>query len=76
MGKVRNAAVMCIIVLFVTSIAFAGEVDILVQKLVNKNILTEKEGQDILSETKADVKKQLKEEKLNTLPAWAQNTKF
>lgn len=76
MGNVRNVAVMCVVVLFVTSIAFAGEVDVLVQKLVNKNILTEKEGQDILSETKADVKKQLKEGKLDSLPAWAQNTKF
>ncbi len=76
MGNVRKTVVMCVAVLFVTSIAFAGEVDVLVQKLVNKGILTEQEGQEILAETKAEVKKQLAEGKLDSLPKWAQNTKF
>lgn len=76
MGNVRNVVVLCVAFLFITSIAFAGEVDVLVQKLTEKGILSELEAQTILAETKEDVKKQLKEGKLDSVPAWVQNTKF
>jgi hypothetical protein len=67
---------MCFAFLLVTNIAIAGEIDILVKQLVAKGILTEQEAKTILSDTKESVKKQLEAGKLDTLPAWVQNTKF
>ncbi|MDD4294092.1 MAG: putative porin [Candidatus Omnitrophica bacterium] len=54
----------------------AGEVDILVNKLVEKDILTPVEAQIILDETKTEVAKQIAEGKSSTLPAWVQNVKL
>lgn len=68
--------VMCLVFLVVTSLAFAGEIDILIKKLVEKGILTESEAKAVLADTKTLVKKQLEEGKLDTVPAWVQATKF
>ncbi len=58
--------------LFITGESFAGEVDILVQKLVEKNILTPVEAQIILDETKHEVAKELAKGESYALPKWAQ----
>lgn len=62
--------------LFMLSRAFAGEIDVLVGKLVEKGILNEQDAKEVLAETKAEIKKQLDEGKLDTLPKWVQTTKF
>jgi hypothetical protein len=71
--------------------AMAGEVDILVRKLVEKGILNKDEGDKILQETKqeaakekeqavkevqAEVAKDVKEGKLALLPEWIRKTRF
>ncbi len=56
--------------------SYAGEVDILLQKLVEKGVLTAGEAQQIGTETKEQVKKEISEGKFSSLPAWVQNTKL
>jgi hypothetical protein len=52
---------------------WAGEIDILLQKLVEKKILTVEEANKVLDETKAQVQKEMKEGKHPTLPKFVQN---
>ena len=52
--------------------ASAGEIDILVQKLVEKGILMPAEAQTVLAETKQEVKNQVAKGRLDTLPEWLQ----
>ncbi|MDD5004900.1 MAG: putative porin [Candidatus Omnitrophica bacterium] len=54
----------------------AGEVDILLQKLVEKGILTPGEAQQIGTETKEQVKKEIAKGTYSSLPSWVQNTKL
>ena len=75
MKIVRFLVVLCMS-LFMISRAFAGEIDVLVGKLVEKGILNEQDAKEVLAETKAEIKKQLEEGKLDTLPKWAQTTRF
>ncbi|MDD5595809.1 MAG: putative porin [Candidatus Omnitrophica bacterium] len=56
--------------------AYAGEVDLLLQKLVEKGVLSAGEAQQIGTETKEQVKKEIAEGKYSSLPAWVQNTKL
>ena len=56
--------------------SFAGEVDILVDKLVEKGILTPVETQIILDETKQEVAKEVAQGKSYALPSWVQKMKF
>lgn len=56
--------------------AQAGEMDVLVNKLVEKGILTSSEGQIILDETKAEVAKQNAKGENEALPKWIQNIKM
>lgn len=56
--------------------ASAGEIDILVQKLVEKGILTPAEAQTLLAETKQEVKTQMARGRLDTLPEWLQRITF
>ncbi|MFH2145196.1 MAG: putative porin [Candidatus Omnitrophota bacterium] len=56
--------------------SFAGEVDLLVDKLVEKNVLTPVEAQILLDETKTTVAKEIAEGKSGTLPTWIQTMKF
>jgi len=52
--------------------AGAGEIDILVHKLVEKGVLTPAEAQTLLAETKQEVKTQMAKAKLDTVPEWMQ----
>ena len=56
--------------------SYAGEIDILLQKLVEKGVLTPGEAQQIGTETKEQVKAEIAEGKFSSLPAWVQNTKM
>lgn len=56
--------------------AYAGEVDILLQKLVEKGVLTEGEAQQISTETKEEARKEIAQGKNEVLPKWLQTTKF
>ncbi len=56
--------------------AYAGEVDLLVQKLVEKGVLSANEGQILLDETKQDVAKQNAKGTNDAIPAWVQTTKL
>ena len=56
--------------------ALASEVDILVQKLVDKGILTPGEAQQIVTETKEDVRLELAKGNSDSVPKWVQNTKL
>ena len=57
-------------------VSYAGEIDILLDKLVAKGILTPGEAQEIGTETKEQVKKEIAEGKYSSLPTWVQNTKL
>lgn len=61
---------------FVNVLSFAGEIDILVRKLVDKGILTYGEAQQILTETKEEVRREVAQGTSSTLPAWIQNIKL
>ncbi len=50
----------------------AGEIDILVEKLVGKGVLTHGEAQQILTETKEEVRAKMAKGELDTLPEWVQ----
>ncbi len=60
---------------FVPSVR-AGEIDLLVQKLVDKGVLTANDAQILLDETKQDVAKQNAKGANEMLPAWIQTTKI
>ncbi len=53
-----------------------GEIDVLVNKLVEKGILTPLEAQVILDETKVEVSKSISEQDHSTLPSWIQKIKL
>lgn len=55
---------------------FAGEMDILVNKLVEKGVLTDGEAQQMLTETKEQARKEIAQAKNEVLPKWLQTTKF
>ncbi len=57
-------------------LAYAGEVEVLVQKLVEKNILTPSEAQIILDETKVQVSKELSQQRSYSAPEWTQRVKM
>jgi opacity protein-like surface antigen len=59
-----------------TGLAYAGEIDILLQKLVEKGVLTAGEAQQIGTETKEQIKADTAAGKNSSLPAWVQNTKL
>ncbi|MCM8756430.1 MAG: putative porin [Candidatus Omnitrophica bacterium] len=59
--------------MFVNFISYAGEVDILLQKLVEKGILTPGEAQEIKTETQEQIKKEIAQGKYSNLPQWLQN---
>jgi len=66
-------------IMFLVSLSgnsFAGEVDLLVGKLVEKDVLTPVEAQILLDETKTAVAKEIAEGKSGTLPSWIQKMSF
>lgn len=60
----------------VTSTVYAGEVDVLVNLLVEKGILTPVEAQIVKDETKKIVAQEIAEGKSSSLPKWVQNMKL
>jgi len=56
--------------------SYAGEIDLLLQKLVEKKVLTAGEAQQIGTETKEQVKAEIAAGKFSSLPAWVQNIKL
>ncbi len=77
MKRIVLAIVLMLSVLAVSpSSVQAGEVDILVDKLVEKGILTPVEAQIILDETKQQVSKELAEQKSYAVPDWTQKIKL
>jgi len=56
--------------------SYAGEIDILLDKLVDKGVLTAGEAQQVAAETKEDVRKEIAAGKSDALPKWVQNTKL
>ncbi len=77
MQKIFLKAVLVLSVCVVcASTLWAGEVDILVDKLVEKGILSPVEAQIILDETKQQVAKEISEGKSAALPKWVQNIKL
>ncbi len=65
---------------FKTAVLAVTEMEILVERLVEKGILTPAEGDKILRESQAEATKQkeavIKEAKTKILPDWVQNTKL
>ncbi len=59
-----------------TSQAYASEIDILVKKLVDKGVLTPGEAQQVLNETKEEVKINLAKGEAPGVPKWVQNIKL
>jgi len=56
--------------------SYAGEIDLLLQKLVEKGVLTGSEAQQVKTETQEQVKKEIAQGKFSSLPAWVQNIKL
>jgi len=63
------------LVLIPLASAQAGEIDLLVEKLVEKGILSPVEAQILIDETKKEVAKEISEGKSGSLPKWVQNMK-
>ena len=62
--------------LFISHTVFAGEIDLLVQKLVEKGVLSAGEAQQIVTETKEEMKKEIAQAKSDALPQWVQTMKL
>ncbi len=69
--------------LFISNVAFASEVDVLLQKLVEKGILSASEAQEIRTETNEEIAKTDKQKiedykqlAKDSLPDWVKNTKL
>jgi hypothetical protein len=77
MKKIGLIVLMLAAALMLTpKIGTAGEIDLLVNKLVEKGILTPVEAQILLDETKTEVAKQNAEGKNSALPKWVQTMKL
>ena len=78
MKKLLAAVVLLCFVFMAAGInsAQAGEIDLLLQKLVDKGVLTGAEAQQIKIETQEQVKKEVATGKSASLPAWVQNIKL
>jgi hypothetical protein len=75
----RLLLILCLVVSFVPiggAQALAGEMDILVQKLVEKNVLTPSEAQIVVDETKVQVAKELANGESLSVPDWTQRIKW
>jgi hypothetical protein len=62
--------------MFLVSAAIASEIDILTQKLVEKNVLEAGEAQQILADTRDEIAKNLALGKAENVPGWAQYIKW
>ncbi len=55
--------------------SYASQIDILVENLVDKGVLTHGEAQQILTETKEEMRAELAQGKVEFLPSWVQGMK-
>lgn len=85
MTRVKCVFVLAGLVLMLTAGAYASEIDVFVQKLVEKGLFTEREAREVLSENQQEIKKKMEEAKANEakaeektekLPDWIKNTKI
>ncbi|MDD5566149.1 MAG: putative porin [Candidatus Omnitrophica bacterium] len=60
----------------VIDFSHAGEIDLLLQKLVDKGVLTPGEAQQVRTETKEEMRKEIVQGKSETLPGWLQTMKL
>lgn len=74
--KLSFAAGLFLAIALLPGVSLAGEIDILVQKLVAKGVLSNGEAQEILTETKEEVRAQMAAGTADNLPGWIQNTKI
>ncbi|MCX5781389.1 MAG: putative porin [Elusimicrobia bacterium] len=72
MKRVLWILISCI-VLMSNKVSFASEIDMLVNKLAEKNLITYGEAQQIITESKETVRKEIAMGKAETMPAWIQN---
>ena len=56
--------------------AWAGEVDLLVQKLVEKGVLTAGEGQELITQTREEIKAKNAKGTNEEIPQWVENIKI
>jgi len=76
MKKLLSVIVLgCLVLGPAANCACASEIDILVRKLVEKKVLTAGEAQQILTETKEEVRKELAKGESYSVPKWTQNIK-
>ncbi len=61
---------------FFANLVFAGEIDVLVDKLVEKGILTKAEATQVATEAKEEARKEAIKGTYAALPAWVQNLKL
>ncbi len=66
----------CVVSFLGVGFSYGAEVDILLQKLVEKGILTAGEAQEVKTETQEQMKNEIAEGKNTSLPLWIQNMKF
>jgi len=83
MSKIVFAIVSGACILFVLGMQplYAGEMDILLKKLVEKKILTAEEAEEVLAETKEEMREGMKKDAGaaggdDSLPGWVKNTKL
>ncbi len=56
--------------------ADAGELDLLLEKLIQKGVLTPGEAQEVKTETQEQIKREIAEGRSSSLPEWVQKTKL
>jgi hypothetical protein len=76
MKRFLAVMVMGFAVLSLAMSSYAGEIDLLLQKLVDKGVLSPGEAQQVKTETQEQVKKEISQGKYSSLPEWVQNTKI
>lgn len=74
LGRIVGLGVVALCLL--SKSALAGEMDLLLQKLVEKGVLSAGEAQQIATETREQVKKETAQGKNESLPQWIQTTKL
>ncbi len=65
--------ILFLILFFITNFSIAGEIDMLLDALAEKGVISYGEAQKIKTETKEEIKKQIAKGKADTLPGWIQN---
>lgn len=77
MRKIMTAAALAIVLLFCAAAqARASEIDVLLTKLVEKNVLSPAEAQIIADETKIQVSKELAQAQAISSPEWSQRIRW